>query len=182
MHLHFPDSDIEYEERLVENIQQEQKMSSVKEQEPLSSGQVLKNLNDTLHHMVKDFSAVILDGIITKLDLDNCITVSYLFKQTGIEKDSFEYNLFYSTYQKEILRRIEEELYVRGYKCKIATESDRYGYTNKIIYETRVMRGFTMTKMFVAIAFSAFITYGFPVMKQMYLEYMEKTSVVNNDE
>lgn len=148
----------------------------IKEREPVSSSEVYRNLQENLRNLVENISSVILERITTNLDLDNDMTVTSLFKELGIYKNSFEYNLFYSSYQQEIFEGVESELWKRGYVTKITTENDRYGYTNKIFYETRVINtGFaSFRRALVMISMSILVTYGVPMMYQMTKRYVDQ--------
>lgn len=95
--------------------------------------------NTQLYSDVEHCVEVLVDRItdeiaesVADLVLDGRIDLEAFFERHGMEHDSCDQHVFFSSYQRDIVRRVERGLRRKGYVCKL-TVSER-----SIRYSTRV--------------------------------------------
>ena len=99
----------------------------------LSSGQLYKDVTECVSGLVEDLYNAIFERIATMM-LDGNFTIASFLKENETDDEGEERkHIFYSTYQKDIIRRVRKKLNHKGYACKIVTNGTRIHYTTRIV-------------------------------------------------
>ncbi len=79
-----------------------------------------------------------INEAVIDLVLDGKIALTGFFDRHGMVDDGCERHVFFSSYQKDILRRVERNLSGKGYTCRVTVSSSHAKSSGHINYTTRV--------------------------------------------
>lgn len=129
--------------------------------ETISMNIVREELDRTITTLVDKISLVIQKHVSENLELDNNMLLKDLFEECNIQRNSYEYNVFHSSYQPMIVKKVETMLRNQGYKCKITPEYNKSGRVTRIYYKTRIISKISLYRFIFYILSSSVVLYTF---------------------
>lgn len=90
-------------------------------------------LETTKKHLVDSLYSFIYEKINDNLELEDSFTVATFFKMFEFKSGSFEDQVFYSTYNKEILSKVSRRLYYKGLSCNISFNGKKVTYSTRVV-------------------------------------------------
>lgn len=95
--------------------------------------------NKQLYEDVVHCLDVLVDNLTTEIDervsdlvVDGRIKITDFFERFGVEPDGCEQHIFLSSYQKDILKRVESNLAAKGYVSRVTVSGKYVHYTTRI--------------------------------------------------
>lgn len=94
-----------------------------------------RQLYDDVHHCLQVLVNNLVEEIherVSDLVLDGKIKISDFFERYGIENDSCDQHVFQSSYQSDIIKRVERKLSANGYRCRVTVTGKYIAYTTRV--------------------------------------------------
>ncbi len=122
------------------------------EEEPYAHGHVYDNFQATLNSLSTSLTFSLLERITTRFEFDSYIEMGEFFDEINIQFTYLtpEYNIFYSSYRTQLFRKVESELFRKGYYCNLSLEKHgrlEHNKKDRIKYQTRVIKPISMQKI-----------------------------------
>ena len=99
-------------------------------------------LMSTVNCIMRDIAGNLAEFLISRfgeMKFNGHFAISSFLKEYGYSASTQEYNLFNSSYQKEILKKVDHILFVKGYNCSIVVEDRSITYNARIMNSKRTL-------------------------------------------
>ncbi len=129
---------------------------------PSDHSQLYSDITHCLEVLVDTISDEILEGV-NDLVLDGDIALSDFFDRHGMVDDGCDRHVFFSSYQRDIIKRVEKKVGKKGYVCRVKViGKGRIQYTTRIPHPLRSIVSwslFIIFPMLLTVAALQYTTY-----------------------